>query len=345
MQNVLKADARGRIDASTMRAIIVPLCALPLLLLAPGVLPDAWIVFLTSVFLWVAMAWAWDLLATAGYISLAASGWYGLGAYATVVLMGHFGFSFYAALPMAALFVGLFSVIVAIPLFRLRTHYFIMGTLIIAEVIFLIMNEVRMFGIQGASLVHFPPVNVGDPQFYNRYFYLLSLAFVGVSLGIVLAVRKSRMGLALRAIGQDEVTAETMGVATARYKLLAFGISSAILAMAGGLTGYWIGSIQQGAVFTLLITVKLLVIVIMGGSGTLLGPLFGLLVIQYVEQVMGPTLAALNPIIYGLIVMVVAVLLPRGIVPSAIGYFRDTVRWGRGARRPASIGAPVAGDP
>jgi branched-chain amino acid transport system permease protein len=344
MQNVLKADRRGEARSFVLRTLIAIVVLAPLLIAVPNFLSDAWIVFLTGVFIWVAMAWAWDLLATAGYISLAAAGWYGLGAYSTVVLMGHFGFSFYAAVLMGALFTAIFSVIVAVPLFRLRSHYFIMGTLIIAEVIFLVMNEVRMFGIQGASLVHFPPVVMEDPSFYNRYFYLLSLGFLAISLFVVVAVRRSRMGLALRAIGQDEVTAETMGVATARYKLLAFGISSAILAMAGGLSGYWVGSIQQGTVFTLMITVKLLVIVIMGGSGTLVGPLVGLILIQYVEQVMGPTLAALNPIIYGLIVMVVAVLLPRGIVPSAIAFVKDRVA-ARKAATDAETRAPATSSP
>lgn len=326
MSNLLNVGTRSNVGYSVIRIAILTLCGAALLVFLPSYISDAWVVFLTGIFIWVAMAWGWDLLATAGYISLAPAAWYGLGAYTTVVLMNHFGFGFFAALPVAGVFVGILSVLLAIPLFRLRSHYFIMGTLIIAEVIYLVMNEVRIFGIQGASLVHFPPVSVGEPQFYNRYFYFIALGFLSLSLLVVIAIRQSRMGLALRAIGQDEGTAETMGVATSRYKLLMFGISSAMMAMAGGISGYWIGSVQQGTVFALLITVKLLVVVILGGSGTLLGPLFGLILIQYVEQVVGPTLAALNPIIYGFIVMIVIVLLPRGIVPSSISYFQHILR-------------------
>jgi branched-chain amino acid transport system permease protein len=76
--------------------------------------------------------------------------------------------------------------------------------------------------------------------------------------------------------------------------------------------------VQQGTVFTPLITVKVIVIAILGGSGTLAGPVIGVLFIQYLEQIVGPTLADLNQIIYGLIVMAVAVLLPRGVVPSLV---------------------------
>jgi branched-chain amino acid transport system permease protein len=288
-----------------------------LLALAPSVLSDVYVSFLTGAAIWIGMVWAWDLLATAGYISLAVAGWYGLGAYSTVILMSTFGFPFLPAVAISAVIVGVLSVLIAVPLFRLRGHYFIMGTLIIAEVIYLVMNEFRLFGVQGASLMHFPTVT-GDPSFYNYYFYWLAAGLLAFTFLVVVAVRRSRIGLALRAMGQDETTAETMGVMTARYKLIAFGISSALLALAGGLSAYWAGFVQQGTVFTPLITVKVIVIAILGGSGTLAGPVIGVLFIQYLEQIVGPTLADLNQIIYGLIVMAVAVLLPRGVVPSLV---------------------------
>jgi branched-chain amino acid transport system permease protein len=231
--------------------------------------------------------------------------------------MSTFGFPFLPAVAISAVIVGVLSVLIAVPLFRLRGHYFIMGTLIIAEVIYLVMNEFRLFGVQGASLMHFPTVT-GDPSFYNYYFYWLAAGLLAFTFLVVVAVRRSRIGLALRAMGQDETTAETMGVMTARYKLIAFGISSALLALAGGLSAYWAGFVQQGTVFTPLITVKVIVIAILGGSGTLAGPVIGVLFIQYLEQIVGPTLADLNQIIYGLIVMAVAVLLPRGVVPSLV---------------------------
>jgi branched-chain amino acid transport system permease protein len=295
------------------------------LLAAPFVLADAWVLFLTGVFIWVAMAWVWGLMATAGYISLAPAAWYGLGAYSTAVLMNHFGFGFFTGMAISAVLVGLFSVIAAVPLFRLRSHYFIMGTLIIAEVIYLVMNQVRIFGIEGASLVHYPQVSAADPGEFNRYFYSISLGFLAFVAVAMVAIRNSRIGLALRAIGQDESTAEALGVDTARYKLLAFGMSSAIFAMAGAITGYWVGFIQQATVFTLMITVKMIVIAVLGGVHTLSGAFFSALLIQYLEQVLGPNLAQLNQIIYGLIVIVIVVLLPRGLVPSIIGHIRRTI--------------------
>jgi branched-chain amino acid transport system permease protein len=292
------------------------------------VVSDSWLLFLTGVLIWIAMAWTWSMMAIAGYISLAPAAWYGLGAYSTAVMMNYFGTGFFTGLAISAIWVALFSICVAIPLFRLRSHYFIMGTLVIAEVIYLMMNQVHMFGIEGASLVHFPEVAASDPTAFNRYFYLLAVAFLLCVWIVITAIRQSRIGLALRAIGQNEITAEALGVATARYKLLAFGISSAIFAGAGGLTGYWVGFIQQGTVFSLIITVKMVVIAVLGGIQMLTGAVFSALLIQFLEQVLGPSLAQLNQIIYGLIVIVVIVLVPTGLGPALISFGKQLFKRG-----------------
>jgi branched-chain amino acid transport system permease protein len=184
------------------------------------------------------------------------------------------------------------------------------------------MNQIRIFGIQGASLMHFPTVRAADPAEFNQFFYHIALVFLLAVLAVVLAIRHSRMGLALRAIGQDESTAEALGVGTVMYKLLAFGISSAIFAVAGAIFGYWIGFVQQATVFTLTITVKTIVISVLGGTHTLVGPILSALLIQYLEQVLGPSLAEMNRIIYGIIVMAVVVLLPLGVGPTIAHWAR-----------------------
>lgn len=329
MKEDVLTEQQSNASTQRMRAVgtvIAIAVALLLLAVAPKFLSDAWVVFLTGTFIWIAMAWTWGIMAVAGYISLAAAAWFGLGAYSTAVLMDQFGLGFFSSLVISAIWVAVFSVIAAIPLFRLRSHYFIMGTLIIAEVIYLVMNQIRIFGIQGASLMHFPTVRAADPAEFNQFFYHLTLVFLLAVLAIVLAIRHSRIGLALRAIGQDESTAEALGVSTAMYKLLAFGISSAIFAAAGAIFGYWIGFVQQATVFTLTITVKTIVISVLGGTQTLVGPILSALLIQYLEQVLGPSLAEMNRIIYGIIVMVVVVLLPLGVGPTIARWARDLWR-------------------
>jgi branched-chain amino acid transport system permease protein len=344
MESVLSTDVQNATSRSLTMTTILPrnfgwmiasLAGFAALALLSFAWSDSWLLFLTGVMIWAALAWTWNIMAVAGYISLAPAAWYGLGAYSAAVLMNYFGVGFFASLAISAVLVALFSILVAVPLFRLRGHYFIMGTLVIAEVVYLVMNQVRMFGIEGASLVHFPEVVATNPTAFNRYFYLLALAYVVCVWLIVMAIRHSRVGLALRAIGQNETTAEALGVGTALYKLLAFGISSASFAVAGGLTGYWVGFIQQATVFAPIITVKMMVIAVLGGIQTLAGPVLSALLIQYLEQILGPSLAQLNQIIYGLIVIVVIVLVPTGIGPAVLGLVRRAFGRMKGGRSSA----------
>lgn len=317
-------DLDDRAKAITFLGVSAVLAAVILML--PMFIADVWINFLTGLFIWVAMAWAWNLLAVAGYISLGVAAAYGLGAYSTAVLMKHFELPFLPSLLISGVWVAAASVVVAVPLFRLRSHYFIMGTFIIAEIVYLLMDQARVFGIQGASLFHFPPPSFPSPSDYTRYFYFVAACFLIIVFAVILVVKTSRLGLALNSIGQDESTAESLGVPTALYKLIAFGLSSLIFALAGGIAAYWAGVIQQGTVFTLLITVKVIVISILGGLGTFAGPILGAFVVQFLEQILGPTLADLNQVVYGFIVMLVVVLLPAGLVPGLRRMIADLVR-------------------
>jgi branched-chain amino acid transport system permease protein len=286
-----------------------------LALLVP-VLSDSTLAFLTGVFVWAAMAGAWGLVAGAGYVSLATAGWYGLGAYSTAVLINHFHVAFFPAAIISGVWIALLAALVGAPLFRLRTHYFIMGSFIIAELVRMLMQRATFFGLDGGAPVQLPPAVSGDPRRFNVYFYLVALGFVTVALAVLFLVRRSRMGFGLRAIAQDESTAALLGVPTVRYKLLAFALSSGIIAVAGGINAYLVGYLQQTTAFSLLITVKVLVMSVAGGLGSILGPLAGAGLVQYIEQIVGPDLAALSQVVYGVIVMLIVVLLPTGLVPG-----------------------------
>lgn len=283
---------------------------------APFVIPDVWIAFLTGLFLWSAMGIAWSLAAGAGYVSLATAGWYGLGAYSTAVLMNRFELGFPISVVISAVWIAVLAFIVGIPLLRLRSHYFIMGTFIVAEVVQLLMKQARILGLEGGTPVQLPILDRGSPEAFNRYFYFASFGFAILVFAVIATVRRTRMGIALRAIGQDETAAETAGVATVRYKLLVFALSSAVIAAAGGIYAYWVGYIQQETAFSLVVTVKVLIISIIGGITSLVGPVAGAFVVQYIEQVLGPDLADLNQLVYGLIVVAIVLLLPQGLVPG-----------------------------
>lgn len=301
------------------------LAALALLVVLPVIASNYFLSLLIGIFVWAGIASAWNFMAGAGYISLAVGAWYGLGAYSTSVLMNRFGANFYVAAGVSMVWIGLFAVLVSVPLLRLRSHYFIMGSFVVAEVIRLLMKQVRILGLQGGTPVQMPVAYPGEPDAFTRYFYYLGLAFLALVLLLVWYVRSRRMGYALRAIGQDESMAEMMGVATTRYKLTAFGISSALMGLAGAIAGYWIGYLEVDTFFSLLVSIKAVVTVVLGGIGTLFGPVLGVAIIQYIEQRLGPGLAEVSQIIYGLIVVLMIVALPRGTI-SALGALFTKVR-------------------
>lgn len=286
------------------------------LFLVPILVQGFLLQFLTSVFLWVAIASAWNLMAGGGYISLATGAWYGLGAYSTAVLMNEFNASFFLAAVISCSWITAFSILVSIPLLRLRSHYFIMGSFIVAEVIRLLMKQVRIFGLEGGAPVQLPVAFPGEPEPFNRFFYYVGLVFAVSVLVLFATLSRKRIGFALRAIGQDEAIAEMSGIPTTRYKLTAFGLSSAVIALAGSISGYWIGYLEIDTFFSLLVSIKAIVTVVLGGLGTILGPVFGVTIIQYIEQILGPELAQLSQVIYGAIILVVIVLLPRGLVSA-----------------------------
>lgn len=305
------------------------------------------VAFLTGVFLWAGMAAAWGVVARAGYVSLATAAWFGLGAYSGAVLMHHFGLGFVPAAIITGLWVGVASAVIGAPLFRLRTHYFIMGTFLMAELIRLLMAKISVFGLEGGRPVYFDPPVTGDPTAFNRYFYFATLIFVVVALVIVALIGRSRMGFGLRVVAQDESTAELLGVPTARYKLLAFGLSSGLIAVAGAINGFWVGYLQQTTAFSLLITVKTIVMAVAGGLGTLFGTLFGATAVQYVEEVVGPDLAELSQVAYGLIIILIIVVVPRGLAPAvrdlaALGWQRAAARVRRRDRPPSAGSASDA---
>lgn len=308
----------------------------------PFVVDKYWLSLMIGIFLWIGIASAWNFMAGAGYVSLAVGAWYGLGAYSTAVLMNRFNAGFYVAAVISAIWIGLFAVLMSMPLLRLRSHYFIMGSFIIAEVLRLLMKQVRVLGLSGGLPVQLPVAYPGDPDAYTNYFYFVALLFSVLTLIVLWTVRGRRIGFALRAIGQDESMAEMLGVATTRYKLTAFGLSSSIIALAGSITGYWVGYLEVDTFFSLVVSIKAIVTVVLGGIGTLLGPVLGVTIIQYIEQRLGPELADISQIVYGLIVAVVIVALPRGLISPILDALKTLTTKRNGAGDTVDFTTPGA---
>jgi branched-chain amino acid transport system permease protein len=279
------------------------------LLLAPlfaerGTLNDLW-----SVAFAIVLASAWNLLGGfAGQISLGYSAFVGIGAY-TTVLLANAGWNPWVTLPVGAVLAVVFSVVVGLPTFRLRGPYFSIATIGVGEAVRVIASGMEFTG--GSSGLRMPSANF---HFLGNYYGMAGLALLTVAL--VAWVRVSAFGLALEAIRQDIDAAEALGIHSTRYKLMAHALSAAMVGVGGGLFAMNFQYISPGSVFDFPLSLRIVLMPIVGGIGTLVGPVLGAVLFGYlqIKLLASPTLRDFNLFIYGGLLMVVMLFEPRGIV-------------------------------
>ncbi|MGO9830266.1 MAG: branched-chain amino acid ABC transporter permease [Myxococcaceae bacterium] len=303
------------------------------LLLAPliaqrGTLNDLW-----NVAFAVVLASAWNLLGGfAGQISLGYSAFVGIGAY-TTVLLANAGWSPWLTLPVGAALAVVFSVLVGLPTFRLRGPYFSIATIGVGEAVRVLASGVEFTG--GSSGLRMPS---GHFQFLFNYYAMAALALVTVA--VVAFIRANAFGLALEAIRQDIDAAEALGIPSTRAKLLAHAVSAALVGAAGGLFAMNFQYISPGSVFDFRLSLSIVLMPIVGGIGTLVGPVLGAVLFSYlqIKLLASPMLRDSYLFIYGGLLMLVMLFEPRGMV----GLFERLVQLLRRAGR-ASAEAPRGG--
>jgi branched-chain amino acid transport system permease protein len=271
---------------------------------------------LASVFMFVVLAQGWNLIGGfAGYPSFGNVVFFGLGGYTTAVLMAKAGAGFWVTLPAAAM-VGLgFAVLMGIPILRLKGHYFAIATLGVAEGIReVVINTGGLTG--GNKGITVPAVGVEATTSYpgntGFYFYFLALALIAVA--VVWAVSRSRFGYALRAISQDEDAAAAAGINTTHAKIAAFALSGVLTALAGAIFAFQQVTIYPERLFAVDITVLMVVMAVLGGAGTVLGPVIGAVLLQYLSEWLRDNLPDYHTFVFGGIIVVAVLLVPMGIV-------------------------------
>lgn len=279
---------------------------------------------LTSVFMFVALAQGWNIIGGyTGYASFGQVAFFGLGAYAAAVLMTNYHVSFWIAMPVAILVGVTFAVVIGVPLLRLRGHYFAIATLGAAvgaqEVI---TNLTPITGGGGGITIptfgaQAPTAYLGKPGFYLAF---LILAAASVALAAVLS--RSRFGYSMVAVHQDEDAAGAIGINTTWVKVVAFGVSGAIVACAGAFYAFQQIAFYPTDVFDANFTVLMVIMVVIGGSGTILGPLLGAVGLELLSQFLRVNLETYNQLVFGAIIVVVVILFPQGVV----NFFRDALR-------------------
>lgn len=297
---------------------------------------------------YMAVATSWNFFASSGYISLGHGVFYGSGAYALTLLALHLhmrgGYAIFWLVPVAGLVAGAIAIPFGFVALRLRRLTFIVVTLAIFWVFQLMAYN---FSFTGGSSGLQPPSPSWFGNAYNIPFYYVSLALLAVALLLAVAIRRSRFGLQLLAINGDEDRARSLGVKTRRLKLITFVMSAVITGMAGAIWAYFIGQIFPEFAFYPVFDISVVLMVFFGGIGTLAGPLLGAFVLEVLQQylTLQYSISSLYLVIYGVLLMVVLLFMPRGVVPGAKGWLvrHRVLRLQR--LGPGDVGQPGIGKP
>ena len=265
---------------------------------------------LVQAFIVLTLASMWNLLAGyAGLVSVGQQAFVGLGAYFVLILAIH-GASPFAALPVAALGCG----VAALPMWwlvsRLRSGYFAIATWVLAATIMLIIEKFSSIG--GGTGMPLPGLAGLSPALLTAYTYWAGLAVTVVAMAAVYVLLRGRLGLVLTAIRDDEVAARSSGARVGLARLLVFVVAGAGCGAAGALLAISQLQVQPSAVFSVQWTAEMAFATIIGGLGTIEGPIIGTAVYIVLQQ----TLASYNAwylIVLGLVAIVVALYARRGI--------------------------------
>jgi branched-chain amino acid transport system permease protein len=279
---------------------------------------------LSLVFMFVALAQAWNVIGGfTGYASFGQVAFFGIGAYTTAVLMNNYHVTFWLAMPAAIVSGVLFAVLIGVPLLRLRGHYFAIATLGFAEGAREVVNNLTPItgGGVGITIPTFgdqaPTAYFGKPGFYVAF---LVLAVVSIAVCALLA--RSRFGYAMVAVHEDEAAAAAVGINTTAVKVVAFAVSAAIVACAGAFYAFQQIAFYPENVFDSSITVLMVIMVVIGGSGSILGPLAGAVGLELLAQYLRVNFDRYNQLIFGAIIVLVVVFFPQGVV----NFFRDAFK-------------------
>ena len=288
----------------------------------PFVVQAAWIVNIGVITLmYAALATAWNLFSGySGYISLGQAAFFGLGAYTLGITFQHLalrsGYEPLWVLPLVGIAVAFASLPVAWIALRTRHMTFAIVTL---TLLFVVQQlAFNLHSTTGGSSGLMLPSPGFDVSSYDRPFYLAMLALLLVALAVCGVVLRSKLGLMLLSIREDEEKARSIGVRVTGAKLVAWWLSIALTAMLGGVWAYYLTFIYPQSAVDPLVMIGAVLMAFLGGRGTVWGPALGAFVLVPAQQYMLIHLGASNFYLvgYAAVFMVVLLLLPRGILPS-----------------------------
>ena len=305
----------------------------------PYALFAAWVLVLASTPLWgsnyivrvaimiamfTALTLSWNFIGGfAGYPSFSTAAFFGIGCYAGV-LAQRAGVPMVLAWGIATVVVGVIAAALGVIILKLRGHYFAIGSIGIVEVARLLISSWGSVTGGGDGLN--VPLLSGGPNAVARIFLLVMLSIMIITFIATVIVDRSRLGFGLRCIQQNEDAANMVGVNTRLYKVVAYTLSALFCGTVGAAHASWTGYIDPSDSFSILMSVKVPVMCLLGGPGTVLGPVVGTAAFMMLEEVFWANFLDYNRAILGAVIVVLIFFLPGGLL--ALRYRDLARRWG-----------------
>jgi branched-chain amino acid transport system permease protein len=289
---------------------------------------------------------SWNIFSGySGYLALGHAVFFGSGGYAVALAARDWhvagGWPVFALLPFGGIVAGLIAIPVGLVALRIRRHTFVVVTIAIFFIFQLAAFNLGFTGGTSGITLPFAPFSAAD---YNTPFYYVALIILILTVALSWSVRRSRFGLQLLAIRDDEDRALGLGVKTRRVKLTAFVLSAIPVGMVGGLYFYFVGQVYPQFAFDPLFDVALALMGFLGGMGTIVGPLLGAAVLESLQQYLTQSFSssATYLIAYGVLFLAVILVMPQGLVPGVSAWLeRRRVR--QAQRSGAERESPTAG--
>jgi branched-chain amino acid transport system permease protein len=263
---------------------------------------------------YLAIAQAWNVLAGfSGQVSLGSAAFVATGGYAAALVLIHTNVSYPVGLAAAAACSGALALVLSVPLLRLRGDYFAVGTLAISIAVQALLNNWVWAG--GASGVTLPVDRV--PSGGNLF--QTAVVICAVSMGLAILVKHSEFGLRLTAIRDNEPAAAGLGVSVYRHRLVAFLASGMVIGLAGAVVAYQFVAISPSGIANVSWSLNAVLMAIVGGSGTVLGPVAGVAIVYYGLTKQLENTQTLSQILEGVLLIVIVRFAPQGVWPLLTG--------------------------
>ena len=265
----------------------------------------------TTLTMFCVLCWGWNIVGGyMGYPSLATTAFFGVGAYVDGIAQMQ-GVPIGLAWACSGIAGALLAILLGSALLRLRGHYFAIGTIAIVEVCREVSNN--WSALTGGAVGLNVPIQSGNPDAVGRFFFLAMLGLAFLAFLATVAVAFSRFGFGLRCIRQNERAAAMVGIDVFRYKVGAFVLSGMLSAAAGGIYASMVAFVEPKDAFSILLTIEVPVMVMLGGMGTVFGPLIGGVFYVVLKEFVWAYFINWHSGILGLIIVVVIYFLPQGV--------------------------------